>query len=128
MILCFTASLIYLIVGNVIFKGLKNKSDLSPDEKFLLAWMYYDKGLGSIRANLEKFKLLLLEASEEGSSEAYVSLGNLYENSKFGGKGKKAMPKAECLENAMRCYKNAFPMQEAIKKYNKAKARLEKLK
>ena len=118
------SALLYLIIGRIVLKKLKQVQDPSPALKYLLAWAYIDMGISPFIVNMEEHRLLMLEAAEDGYVDAYVRLGVLYEKGHFSTK-KEKMSEKDRLENAMRCYKHAFPNKKAIEKFNKAKAKLE---
>ena len=120
----FLCAFLYMIVGKRVFKALLERPDKSPDLKYLLAWGYIDAGIFPFNPSLEHHKLMMLEAADEGCDDAYIRLGVMYEKGLFGSK-KEPMSEADKLDNALRCYKNAFPNANAIKKYNAAKAKRE---
>lgn len=124
--ICLLCSFLYWMIGKKVFRALLKRQNKSADLKFLLAWGYIDYGLFPFAPSMEQHKILMLEAAEEGCDEAYLRLGVMYEKGLFDSK-KEPMSEADRLDNALRCYKNAFPNAAAIEKYNLAKEKRENL-
>ena len=123
MYLGFLSALLYLIIGKIVFKKLNQKTDLTVEEKFYFAFMFIDKGIFTFKYNLEKHKILIIECAEEGSADANVRLGNMYEKGLFQ-KGKFRKADKQDLKEALSCYKRAFPDKRAVKMYNKLEKKL----
>lgn len=121
--ICPFLALIYFIVGKTLFKKLIQKDDITIEEKYILAFMHVDKGINLFKHSIENHKILIIECAEAGNVDANIRLGELYEKGLFEDK-KVKKPSKQSLEEALRCYKRAFPNKIAVAKYNKLENKL----
>lgn len=114
----FNIFLGYFIIGNIIIFILKKSKKTDQGFlKYILAWKQLDIGLNLFFFSIKKHVLLILESAELDYNDAYLRLGKLYEIGWLQNKHKSQLTIID-YQNAIDCYKRAFPNKIAIKKYN----------